>query len=154
MGRPRSTELTDRELAVMQVFWHQSEATAENVREFLLGEGEKLAYVTVANVVRGLLDKGFLEQTHRERPYRYSAVRSFNDVSNRLIGDFVKRLFDGSREAMLVHVLRQRKLSETERMVLAQVLKETEHDSNVTSEMAQEVDHKATMPSMEASDVK
>ena len=124
MARPRATELTDRELAVMQVFWRSEESTAESVRQQLDQQGEELAYVTVANVVRGLLNKGFLKQTHHERPYRYQADRTFKDVSSKLVTDFVERLFRGSRESMLVHVLRQRKLSESERALLREVLKE------------------------------
>ncbi len=129
MARPRSTELTDRELAVMQIFWQKDESTADDVRRCLQQQGEELAHVTVANVVRGLLDKGFLLQTHCDRPYRYRAVRTFDDVSNRLIGDFVKRLFDGSREAMLVHVLKGKQLSDSERAFLKEMLDETEIES-------------------------
>jgi predicted transcriptional regulator len=126
MARPKSNELTDRELAVMHAFWQNGEATAEVVRERLEEQGEQLAYVTVANVVRGLSDKGFLKQTHKERPFRYRAAKTFEDVSKRLVGDFVKRLFDGSRESMLVHVLRQNKLSDSERALLAEVLEEND----------------------------
>lgn len=122
MVRPKSIELTDRELAVMQIFWQVEEATADAVREQLDDQGEKLAYTTVANVVRGLLGKKFLEQTHRERPFRYRAARSFDDVSNRLVGDFLQRLFNGSRESMLLHVLKRKTLSEDERELLRKVL--------------------------------
>ncbi len=126
MARPKAAELTDRELAVMQVFWQQDEATAEDVRQRLAESGETLAYVTVANVVRGLADKGFLEQTWSERPYRYRAIRTFDEVSGRLIGDFVDRLFEGSRESMLVHLLSNRKLTGQERRFLREVLGQIE----------------------------
>jgi len=56
MARPKNPELTDRELAVMQVFWQTEEATAEQARQALLKAGEEVAYVTIANVVRGLLE--------------------------------------------------------------------------------------------------
>ena len=130
MARPKSNELTDRELAVMKVFWQTDEITAEAVREQLHEQGEQLAYVTVANVVRGLLDKKFLELTHRERPYRYRTARTFEDVSNRLVRNFLQQLFEGSREAMLVHVLKQKKLSQSERALLNEVLQESEEESD------------------------
>ena len=122
MARPKNPELTDRELAVMQVFWQTEEATAEQARQELLKAGEDVAYVTIANVVRGLLNKGFLKQTHSDRPYRYTAVRSFDDVSKKLLGAFMGRLFQGSREAMLVQLLNYRKLNKTERELLEQIL--------------------------------
>lgn len=121
MVRPKS-DLTTRELAVMQVFWQFKTATTESAHQRLYEQGEEIAYVTVANVVRGLVDKGFLEQTNAKRPYLYRALRSFDQVSKRLVGDLVTRLFDGSREAMLVHLLDRKRLTEDERTYLRQVL--------------------------------
>lgn len=126
MVRPKSNELTSRELAVMQVFWKQADATADEIRESLAGSGENLAYPTVANVVRGLADKGFLRQVNQERPFRYQAVRSFEDVSKRLVGDLLTRLFAGSRETMLVHLLGRRKLTAGEKAFLTDLLSDQE----------------------------
>ena len=88
--------------------------------------GEEIAYVTIANVVRGLLEKGFLKQTHSDRPYRYTAIRTFDDVSKKLLGDFMGRLFQGSRKAMLVQLLNYRKLSGAERKLLEKILDDSE----------------------------
>lgn len=126
MARPKATELTSRELAVMQIFWKQKEATAEDARGQLASAGEELAYVTIANVVRGLADKGFLKQTTTARPFRFQAVRSFEEVSKRLVGDLLTRLFEGSREAMLVNLLDRRKLTDEERAYLHDVLTKQE----------------------------
>ena len=77
-------------------------------------------------MVRGLLKKGFLKQTHSGRPFRYTAVRTFDDVSTKLLGDFMGRLFQGSRQAMLVQLLKHRKLSNAERKLLEQILDDSE----------------------------
>lgn len=122
MVRPKAKELTSRELAVMQLFWQEDRATVEDAREHVEKSGESLAYVTVANVVRALADKSFLKQVNDVRPYQYKAVRSFDDVSKGLVGDLVKRLFSGSRKAMLVQLLDQKKLTEAERKYLTDVL--------------------------------
>ena len=127
MARPKSTELTDRELVVMQAFWHSGESlTAEDARQRLADTGEELAYATVANVVRALCDRGFLKQLSDKRPFQFAAVKSFESVSNRLLGDFVTRLFGGSREAMLVQLLDRKKLTSSEREYLRQVLNDEE----------------------------
>ena len=128
MARPKATELTERELAVMQVFWKQGEATAEQAREALTENGENVAYVTVANVVRGLADKGVLKQVNSKRPFRYQAIRSFEDVTKRLLGDMVQKLFAGSREALLVHLLDRKKLTQAEREFLQDILDHQEGD--------------------------
>lgn len=123
MVRPKAKELTQRELAVMRHYWRCEEATAEEARLALEEAGEALAYATVANVVRGLADKGVLELANSERPFRYRAVKSFEEVSSSLVGDLISRLFDGSRQAMLVQLFSQKGLSEQEREFLQEVLR-------------------------------
>lgn len=127
MARPKSIELTARELAVMQLFWKNGEGTAEQAQAHLVAAGENLAYTTVANVVRNLADKGFLELTNSQRPFQYKAIRKFEDVSKRLVCDLVTRLFAGSRQAMLVQLLDRRKLTTTERAFLQELLQEQDH---------------------------
>ncbi|MFK7737415.1 MAG: BlaI/MecI/CopY family transcriptional regulator [Pirellulaceae bacterium] len=130
MVRPRAKELTDRELAVMQVFWDSRESkTAEDARQSLASAGEELAYATVANVVRGLCDRGFLKQENDKRPFTFVPVKSFEAVSNRLLGDLLSRLFGGSREALLVQLLERKQLTDSEREYLRNVLREEEEQS-------------------------
>lgn len=124
MAGPKSKELTERELAVMRVFWDEGPGTADDARHRLSIAGVELAYVTVANVVRGLKDKGFLRQLNAARPFQYEAARSFEYVSRRLVGDLVERLFGGSRQQLLVQILGKRRLTKAERTFLEQVLQE------------------------------
>ncbi len=124
MAGPRTKELTERELAVMRVFWDGGRGTAADARQRLAETGVELAYVTVANVVRGLDEKGFLRQLNAARPFQYEPARTFEDVSKRLVGDLVERLFDGSRQQLLVQVLGKRRLTKAERSFLEQLLEE------------------------------
>jgi BlaI family penicillinase repressor len=126
MARPTAKELTERELEVMQVFWQHGEATAAEVRDRLASLGIDRAYVTVANLVRIVADKGFLRQTNNERPFSYSAAKSFEDVSHSLVSDLVRRVFQGSREQLLLNVLRRRRLTAKERALLREILAEQE----------------------------
>jgi predicted transcriptional regulator len=124
MARPPAKDLTDRELEVMHAFWKHGELTAVEARDKLAAAGLDRAYPTVANLVRALTDKGFLRQTNAERPFRYVPVRSYEDVSGRLLGDVLRRVFGGSREQLLVRLVGQRKLTARERAVLEDLLKE------------------------------
>jgi predicted transcriptional regulator len=126
MARPAAKELTERELEVMHVFWKRGELTANEVRDHLADQGLDLAYVTVANLVRILVEKGFLEQTNAERPFQYRPVREFQDVSRSLVRDLLQKVFLGSREELLVQILGNKKLTAKERGVLEQILKEQE----------------------------
>jgi predicted transcriptional regulator len=125
MNRPAKQGLTERELEVMHSFWEHGEVTAAEARDHLAERGIDIAYVTVANLVRILVEKKYLKATNSARPFRYVAIRSFDDVSGSLVGDLIKRVFHGSREQLLLQVLSgRRRLSAKERALLEQVLKE------------------------------
>ena len=124
MPRPKAKELTERELEIMHVFWTAGELAAADVRDRLAAEGRDLAYTTVATLVRILLEKGFIEQTNDERPFRYKPVRSFAEVSRNLVRDLVDRVFGGSREQLLMHLVEDKRLTRKERELLEQVLRQ------------------------------
>ena len=73
MARPKARQLTERELEIMHFFWDASstdagELTAQQVRDALAKSGRRLAYTTVATLVRILHEKDFLNMTHDQRP--------------------------------------------------------------------------------------
>ena len=123
MARPSAKELTERELEVMHVFWDRGESSTAEAREALAAAGTELAYTTVATLVGILADKGCLERTHHERPFRYRPARTYEDVARSLLGDVVKRVFRGSREQLLVRLLDRKKLTKRERALLEDVLR-------------------------------
>jgi BlaI family penicillinase repressor len=124
MARPPAKDLTERELEVMHVFWAGGDLTAADARDRLAEAGRELSYPTVANLVRALHEKGFIEPTNAERPFRYVACRSYEEVSGRLLTDLVSRVFRGSREQLFVRLLDGRKLTSKERAVLETLLQE------------------------------
>ncbi len=126
MARPPAKELTERELEVMHVFWEEGSQTAAEARDRLAHDGRELAYTTVATLIKILVEKRFLKQTNDERPFIYKPIRSFDEVSRRIVGDLVRRVFQGSREELLVRLLDGRKLTAKERELLQQILRETE----------------------------
>jgi predicted transcriptional regulator len=125
MARPRAKQLTERELEVMQVFWKSGELDAVDAREKLAAAGLDRAYTTIATLVRILVEKGFLKQLPgSERPFRFQPTRSQEEVSGRMLADVVERVFQGSREQLLVQLLKQKKLTAKERLMLQEILKE------------------------------
>ena len=126
MARPKATELTERELDVMHVFWEAAESplTAADAQERLAAAGRELAYTTVATLVRILLDKEFLVQTNDKRPFAYKPARSFEDVSRSIVGNLVDRVFQGSREQLLLRLVETKRLTAKERALLESILKE------------------------------
>jgi BlaI family transcriptional regulator, penicillinase repressor len=124
MPRPPARDLTERELEVMHVFWQRGEMTAAEARDQLAANDLDRTYTTIATLVRILHEKGFLEQTNDERPFRYEPSRSYEDVSSRLLGDVLERVFRGSREQLLLRLVEQRRLTAKERALLQSILRE------------------------------
>ena len=93
-------------------------------RERLSASGLDRTYPTIANLVRGLAEKGFLRQVSEEKPFRYRAARTYEDVSGRLLGDLLGRVFRGSRAQLLMRLVEHRALTAEERELLEEVLKE------------------------------
>ena len=124
MSRPPAKDLTQRELEVMQVFWKHGSLTAAGAREQLAAANRDLTYTTVATLVRILHEKGYLRQLNDERPFVYVAAQPYEQVSGRLLGDVLQRVFRGSREQLLMRLLEQRPLSDREREVLQGLLQE------------------------------
>ena len=108
MGRPATKDLTERELEVMHVFWSSGELTAAESAT----DSQRRAWIGPTHDREpgaGAHDKGFLHQLNSERPFVYRAVRSYEDVSGRLLGDLVQRVFRGSRAQLLCRLVEQRK---------------------------------------------
>jgi BlaI family transcriptional regulator, penicillinase repressor len=124
MARPPAKELTERELEIMHVAWEHGQLTAAEIRDHLAESGRDLAYTTVATLVRILADKGFLKQTNRSRPFVYRPLRSYEDVSRRIVGDVIDRVFRGSHTQLLLQLMETDRLTDAERELLEQVVQE------------------------------
>jgi BlaI family penicillinase repressor len=96
------------------------------VRDALAAQGLDRAYTTIATLVRILTDKKFLVQTNDERPFSYRPSRSYEEVSRKLLGELIDRVFRGSREQLLVRLMEQRALTSKERALLQDILRRRE----------------------------
>jgi BlaI family transcriptional regulator, penicillinase repressor len=125
VARRANKVLTDRQIELMHAYWKCGELTAGEACRELAKLGHDLAYVTVANLTRTLVEKQCLELVNDRRPFRYRPARTFDEVSSQLVGDFVERVFQGSIERMLVILFGcRRKLSASERAFVARIVKE------------------------------
>lgn len=119
MKAPR--RLTPRELAIMQVVWDRGEATVRDVHD-ALSRDRKVAYTTVMTLMNILATKGHLARRQEDRAYVYSAVKPRQQVVGRLVRDFVERVFDGSAQPLLLHLVKHEKLTPAERRELRRLI--------------------------------
>src|SRR6185369_588125 len=108
--RPRSTTLTGQELEIMKVVWQREHATVRDVYEALL-ERRKVAYTTVMTMMKILEQKQYLKKNQDDRAYVYRPAQPKRQVIGDMVRDFVNRVFNGSAEPLLVHLVEEHNLS-------------------------------------------
>jgi len=109
--RPPNPTLTPQELELMKAVWQRGSATVRDVYEALL-EKRRIAYTTVMTMLNVLEKKGHLVKRAHGRSYVYEPARSKQRVLGAMVREFVERVFDGSAEPLLVHLIEERQLSE------------------------------------------
>jgi predicted transcriptional regulator len=111
--RPPSKTLTDQELEIMKIVWERQTATVRDVYEALL-ERRKVAYTTVMTMMKILEHKGYLNRQQVDRAYVYRPSQPKSKVVAAMVRDFVNRVFNGSAEPLLVHLIEDRRLTADE----------------------------------------
>ncbi len=112
MRKPGKT-LTDQELEIMKVVWELQTATVRDVYENLLAR-RKVAYTTVMTMMTILETKGYLRRKQVDRAYLYRPAQPKNRVIRAMVRDFVNRVFNGSAEPLVVHLIEDRHLTPDE----------------------------------------
>ena len=112
MRRPSST-LTEQELEIMKVVWERDSVTVRDVYEALL-ERRKVAYTTVMTMMKILEQKKYLKKDQSDRAYVYRPAQPKGQVIGAMVREFVNRVFNGSAEPLLVHLVKEHNLSAEE----------------------------------------
>jgi len=94
----------------MKIVWERDSATVRDVYEALL-ERRKVAYTTVMTMMKILEQKKYLKKTLAERAYLYRPAQPQRQVVGAMVREFVNRVFNGSAEPLLVHLVEDHQLS-------------------------------------------
>ncbi len=129
--KPRSDAepviLTVREMDVMNVLWALGSGTVAEVQERL---PDQLAYTTVLTLLRILETKGHVRHEPDGRAHRYIPLVQKEEAREGALGRVTRKLFSGSPELVMAHLLKERGLTEEQlrrlRDLVAERLKEEE----------------------------
>ena len=113
MARKKSPNLTEGELRLMNVLWKKGPATVGDVAASLTEE-PPLAYRTVLTTLRILEGKGYLRHSKKRRAFVYEPVIAQEEASRTALGYLVNRFFGGSRELLVVNLLKEENISRAE----------------------------------------
>ena len=105
----------------MKAIWPRGQATIREVYDELRTR-RTIAYTTVQTMMNILETKGHLRKQPGEKAHVYVPVRPRQTVVRSMVREFVDRVFDGSTRPLLVHLLKDKGLTERERRQLQRLL--------------------------------
>lgn len=104
MARPPSQSVTEAEQAILEVLWELGEAPAREVADGLARQ-KPVALTTVQTMLGVLHKKGLVEFRQEGRAFIYRPALTKADVRERALSNLMAQLFDGSPEALALHLI-------------------------------------------------
>lgn len=123
--RPKHNTLTPQELEIMKLVWQRGAATVRDVYETLL-ERRKIAYTSVMTMMKILETKGYLKKRRQDRAFLYRPAHPKNQIIRGMIREFIDRVFNGSAEPLLVHLVKSHHLRERDLQKIVRMVEESE----------------------------
>ena len=109
----------------MKVVWACEPATVRDVYDQLRARRD-VAYTTVLTMMKILEQKGYVTKERADRAFVYRAARPRQQVLGGMVREFVDRVFDGASRPMLLHLVKETKLTDKQRNALLRAIDETE----------------------------
>ncbi len=107
----------------MKVVWERESATVRDVYETLLLR-RKVAYTTVMTMMKILETKKYLKKRQADRAYVYRPAQPKSQVIAGMVREFVNRVFNGSAEPLLVHLVKEHDLTPEDLEEIARLRRE------------------------------
>lgn len=128
MARPKSTEPTNRELALLEIIWEQGPCTVRAVHE-TLSQTEKVGRTSILKMMQIMHDKGLLTRDESSFSHVYSATKNREEVQTQMVSQFMQRVFGGSASSLMARALSVKGASKKDREKIQNLLEEMEGDA-------------------------
>ncbi|HUT56620.1 MAG TPA: BlaI/MecI/CopY family transcriptional regulator [Phycisphaerae bacterium] len=104
MGRKKTPQPTDSELAVLGVLWEIGPGTVRQVHE-ALGSVRGVGYTTTLKTMQVMAEKGLLARDESRRSHVYRPAIDAASVRRRLVRELAGQAFGGSTRKLILHAL-------------------------------------------------
>ena len=121
--RRKSPTLTEQELEIMKIVWEFGAATVRDVYETMLSR-RRIAYTTVMTMMKIMEEKKYLKRRLDKRAYIYEGTRPKKQMIREMVSEFINRVFNGSAEPLLAHLVEERRVSEKELKQIARMIRD------------------------------
>ena len=116
---------TDAELEILKVLWRRGPSTVREVFE-TLGENKTTGYTTVLKTMQIMAEKGLVVRDESERAHRYEPAAPEDETQRRLVGDLLRKAFDGSAKKLVLQALSTERATASELEEIRRILDELE----------------------------
>jgi BlaI family transcriptional regulator, penicillinase repressor len=114
MSRQPAEDVTDTELAILQVLWEFGEATRRQVADVLYPGGGEAHYATVQNLLGRLERKRFVRHTRREGILVFKPTVERDELIRRRLRGVADKLCGGAVGPLVMNLVRSQPLSVAE----------------------------------------
>jgi BlaI family penicillinase repressor len=122
MSRPASPEPTAVELEILQVLWDAGPLSLSQLCERIRGK-RPVATTTVATMLKVMLHKSLVERIQGSRGSLWSAKISRKSTATKMLSRLVDRLFEGSAQTLVAHLIDQGRLTVVQRREILELLR-------------------------------
>jgi predicted transcriptional regulator len=117
-------DVTETELAILQVLWDRGPATIRQLTEALYPGGGTSHYATVQKLLERLEDKGCVGRDRHGSAHVFAAAVGRDELIGRRLQAVAEQLCGGSLTPLLTHLVKAKKLSARERQALRSLIEE------------------------------
>ena len=114
MARPPAEDVTNTELAILQVLWDQGETTRRRVADVVYPGGSEAHYATVQNLLGRLERKGFVRSNREGNVVVFTAAIDREELIRRRLQGLADSLCGGAAAPLIMNLFRSQPLSAAE----------------------------------------
>jgi BlaI family transcriptional regulator, penicillinase repressor len=117
-------DITDAELAVLQVLWDEGLCNIRRITEILYPSGKTAQYATVQKLLERLEAKQCVRRDRSGPVHTFAAAIDRDDLIGRRLQSVAEKLCGGSWTPLLTHLVQRQKLSSKDRQALRDLIEE------------------------------
>jgi BlaI family transcriptional regulator, penicillinase repressor len=114
MARPPAEDVTNTELAILQVLWDQGETTRRQVADVVYPGGSEAHYASVQNLLGRLERKGFVRSNREGNVLFFTAIVDRDELIRRRLQSLADKLCGGAAAPLIMNLVRSQPLSAAE----------------------------------------
>jgi predicted transcriptional regulator len=123
-------DVTETELAILQLLWDQGAATIRQLTDALYPQGGTSHYATVQKLLERLEAKDYVRRQRSGPAHTFAAAVGRDELIGRRLQAMAEQLCGGSLTPLLTHLVRARKLNARDRQKLRSLIDELDQEKN------------------------